>query len=292
MSNGTVELPDDVIRVFPRKASWVPDDDMAFVGTPLLFRPDAKEVHVSCVFSWDIPECERLVKDWRLHYRNVKIGGPALETKPGEFVPGMYLKHGYTITSRGCTHKCPFCMVHKREGALQELPIRDGWIVEDSNLLACSRKHQEAVFAMLERQPEKPRFTGGFENRLVTPWLCEQIAKLKTRVLYLAFDRGEKSKPLTKAAAMLLDAGVSRGAIRCYCLVGYGDDTPEKAEARLRWAFEQGVTPFAMFYRPVTDRRWYVPPEPWAGLVKDWTWDKVIFSRMKRHGIETRKGTK
>ena len=49
----------------------------------------------------------------------------------------MYMKPGYVITSRGCPNRCWFCAVPKREGyQLRELPVTDGWIVADDNLLA------------------------------------------------------------------------------------------------------------------------------------------------------------
>ena len=37
------------------------------------------------------------------------------------FTPGLYLKQGYTITSRCCYNHCWFCSVSKHEGALREL---------------------------------------------------------------------------------------------------------------------------------------------------------------------------
>ena len=39
-----------------------PDDDMAFVGQPGLFRPDTDEVHISVTFTWDIEDGIRLQK--------------------------------------------------------------------------------------------------------------------------------------------------------------------------------------------------------------------------------------
>lgn len=280
------DLPTDIIRVFPRQASWTPDDDMAFVGEPGLFRPDAREVHISCTFSWDKITCERLAKSWKRFY-SVKLGGPAYDDPGGEFTPGMYIKHGYVLTSRGCEHKCKFCLVPKREGKLRELEVKPGWQVEDSNLLACSWGHIEKVFAMLETQPHPIHFVGGLENRLLTPQFCKMMKeRIKLRVLYLAADTPGKAKTLPNATAMLREHGIARGAIRCYCLVGFGDDTPEKAEERLRWVFEQGATPLALYFRPHTCTRWETPPGDWKELVTNWTWDKVIFARMKREGVE------
>ena len=57
----------------------------------------------------------------------VHMGGPAFNMPGGDFVPGMYLKKGYVITSRGCPNRCWFCSVPRREGGrLRELPITEG----------------------------------------------------------------------------------------------------------------------------------------------------------------------
>ena len=82
-----------ILRVFPRRTNATPDDDLAFVGDPPLpaFRPEADEVHVSCTFTWDRHEAERLQHAWTLYYPNVKLGGPAYDDPGGEFVLGRYV---------------------------------------------------------------------------------------------------------------------------------------------------------------------------------------------------------
>jgi hypothetical protein len=65
-----------IIRVFPRKTNATPTDELAFVGNPTMFA-EADEIHISVTFSWDIPEAERLEKEWR-RVALVKIGGPAI----------------------------------------------------------------------------------------------------------------------------------------------------------------------------------------------------------------------
>jgi hypothetical protein len=113
-----------IARVFPRRTSATPDDGLAFVGDPPLFRPEADEVHVSCCFTWDRPEAERLARAWANCGYKVRVGGPAYDAPAGDFAPGVYVKTGMTITSRGCIRRCPFCLVPKREGKLRTLPIR------------------------------------------------------------------------------------------------------------------------------------------------------------------------
>jgi hypothetical protein len=97
-----------IARVFPRRTTATPTDALAFVDCPppRLFPLEVDEVHVSCVFTEDRKRAEELAFQWDALGVPVKVGGPAYNDPGGDFIPGMYLKHGYTITSRGCTKKC------------------------------------------------------------------------------------------------------------------------------------------------------------------------------------------
>lgn len=124
-----------VIRVFPKRTSHTPIDDMAFIGAPPLDRPEADEVHISCAFTWDQPKAEDLKMAWSQYYPVVKVGGPAYDDPCDGFTPGQYLKPGITITSRGCNNHCPWCLVPEREGKIRELAICPGNKIQDNNLL-------------------------------------------------------------------------------------------------------------------------------------------------------------
>jgi hypothetical protein len=139
-----------VVRVFPRRTKATPDDNLVYTGPPDMF-VEADEVHISVVFTWDLPRADWLYKQWR-KTAPVQIGGPAVGLPGGDFVPGRYLKPGYVITSRGCPNRCWFCSAWKREGGIKELPITEGHNVLDDNLLACSEDHIRKVFRMLSRQ--------------------------------------------------------------------------------------------------------------------------------------------
>jgi len=103
------------IRVFPRRTAATPDDYLVRVACPPCFFDEADEVHVSVLFTEDIPVAERLAEMWR-HVAPVSIGGPAYKDHGGDFVPGMYVKKGYVITSRGCPNSCWFCAAWRNEG--------------------------------------------------------------------------------------------------------------------------------------------------------------------------------
>jgi hypothetical protein len=257
-----------IIRVFPRRTKATPVDELARVGHPGLF-DEADEVQISVAFTWDIPDAEKLERAWR-HVAPVTVGGPAIGTVGGEFEPGRFLRHGYTITSRGCPEQCWFCAAWKRDGAAaRELPIRDGWNVLDDNLLACSEAHTRAVFAMLARQKQRVEFTGGLHAARLAPWHVKLLASLKPRpAIWLAYDEARDLDPLREACRMLLAAGWTREShrLRAYVLCGYPGDTFAEAETRLCTALDAGCTPMAMVYRGkngTEPKDWHVWARPW-----------------------------
>lgn len=239
-----------IARVFPRLTRATPVDELTFFDGPGLFPPAVDEIHVSVTFTWDKSKAELLAKQWQ-GIAPVRFGGPAYGM-PGEgFTAGMYVKHGYTITSRGCPNACWFCSVWKRDGTVRELPIVDGWNVLDDNLLACSESHVRTVFAMLKRQDHPIEFTGGLEARVLKDWHIELLSDLKPKQMFFAYDTPDDYEPLLEAGKKLIEAGFTREGhkLRCYVLIGYPRDTFELAETRLRQAVEAGFFPMAMMYR-------------------------------------------
>jgi len=104
-----------IARVFPRITKATPMDELSFYDCPPMFELDADEVHISVVFSYDMKHAEWLAEQWQGTGLPVKMGGPSFNEPGGEFIPGRYVKEGYTITSRGCLNNCWFCEVPKRE---------------------------------------------------------------------------------------------------------------------------------------------------------------------------------
>ncbi|MCX6031554.1 MAG: hypothetical protein NT169_19920 [Chloroflexi bacterium] len=263
-----------IVRVFPRRTKATPDDSLAKIGFPNLLdlALELDEVHVSVAFTWDLPLAEKIAAAWASYYP-VRIGGPAAITdakSAGAFVPGMYLKRGYVITSRGCPNRCWFCGVWRREGqVVRELPITDGWNVLDDNLLACSEAHVRAVFAMLKRQTERVQFTGGLEAARLQPWHVALLADLHPKQVFFAYDTKDDLEPLQAAGRMLLAAGftTTSHALRAYVLIGWPRDTFEAAEQRLRQTVAAGFMPMAMLYRNAkneTATDWRVFQRRWA----------------------------
>jgi hypothetical protein len=239
------------------------------------------EVHVSAAFSYDVSKAEQLAEAWRKTGLPVKIGGPAYNEPGGDFVPGLYLRKGYVITSRGCprTPGCWFCSVQRREGGLRELPVTEGHIILDDNLLACGEKHIREVFIMLKEQPEKPVFTGGLEAGLLKPWHVDVLREVKTRRMYFAYDSPSEYEALVYAGRLLRDGGITKSsnAARSYVLIGFPGDTMEKAEKRLRDAWAAGFFPYAMLYRNEKGE----VQEDWKPFQRTWVRPQIVYSLLK-----------
>ena len=279
--------PQNIIRVFPRRTRATPDDAMAFVGDPPLpfMRPEAAAVHVSCTFSWDLPEARRLRIAWSKHYPHSALHGPALQHEGQDFTPGMYLKPGYVMTSRGCPNRCEGCLVPEREGRLRTLPITEGHDVCDNNILACPRGHIEAVLEMLSRQAAPARLTGGLEARRVTKWFAEALSHIRLDVAHTAYDRPADRPYVQKAIDLLREANgwndcQARHKLGCYILVAYDGDTIQAAEDRIRWLMDLGPRPFPMFYQPPAAIRRPEPAE-WKRMLRPYRRPSITYAEAK-----------
>jgi len=272
-----------LIRVFPRRTKATPTDEMAFVGEPPLFRPEADEVHVSVTFTWDLERAEVLARSWGRYYPNVRIGGPALGDPGEDFVPGMYVRPGYTFTSRGCPNRCPFCLVPEREGLIRELrPLAIGNDVLDNNLLACSDEHIGHVLAMLSARPRAARFSGGLQAERCTPAMVDRLRSVRISELFLAYDALNSWGVVSCAINRFRAAGLRQRQVRCYVLAGFGDDTPAAAGGRCEQVLDAGGVPFMMLYQPAEEFIRY--SREWTRLGRKWMRPAAILSGVDTSG--------
>lgn len=260
-----------VLRVFPRKTNQTPDDENVRFGVPSMF-DEADRINISVAFTYDLPYAETQTKGWSV-VAPVEIGGPGIGMTGDEFTPGEYLKLGNVITSRGCPNKCWFCSVWKRDGEIRELQIKDGWNVQDDNLLACSDEHINGVFDMLSKQKHRAIFSGGIDTKLLKDWHIEQFTKLNPKQIFIAYDTKDDLEPFYGAVKMFKDAGMihnSTHCIRCFVLIGYPKDTIDEAEKRLKTVIKTGVMPMAMLYRGEDgkyDKQWRRFQREWANPI-------------------------
>lgn len=289
-----------ILRVFPRRTSATPTDSMVrcqivngrhtgrgFPPPPDAPRIECSQVHVSVAFTWDRTLAEMMRDEWRRAGYSACVGGPAYGHRGGEFVPGLYVRTGHVITSRGCPNRCPNCLVPEREGPLRTLRVTTGWNVLDNNLLACPQPHVRNVVEMLSRQKHAAEFTGGIEAaRLIRPqnrWFVHAVTRgMRLKVLFLAYDRPGERDAVERAAKMLMESGgwapgTTRKKLMCYVLAGFDGDDVGQAERRFEFVKGLGITPFPMWFKAATDdkdqrveamkralRKWMRPASIWS----------------------------
>lgn len=267
-----------IIRVFTCRTSYTPIDSYAFVGMPPLILPEHKEIHVSCVFTWDKTLAEELAFQWEGRTdKPVKIGGPAYGSESTAFEQGMYIKPNIVFSTRGCNNNCPWCIVPRIEGKLRELPICQGNIIQDNNFLQANRRHKDKVFEMLKRQ-KGICFKGGLETDLIDDHFIDNVTSLRISELWLACDTDGSLNRLKAACAKLKGAGFSREKVKCYALIG---DDMNRNEARLQEIYEAGAMPFAQLLRNFSDTKTEYGKE-WNSFARMWQRPAAIRAHMER----------
>ena len=267
-----------IIRVFPHKTSFTPDDEYCFVGLPQFSIPEHDEVHISCTFTWDKALCQDLAYQWEGQTNKpVKVGGPAFESPCESFTPGMYVNRNVVFTTRGCNNNCPWCCVPKREGPLKEMPICEGNIIQDNNFLQANMSHKDKVFEMLKTQ-RAVSFRGGLESDLIDEHFINGITSLnRLPELWLACDTDGAISAFKKAMEKLQKVGYTRDKLKCYTLIG---DDMAKNEARLREVFEIGAMPFAQLRRDFSETKTKYPKE-WNDFERIWQRPTITKAYMK-----------
>lgn len=268
-----------ILRVFVRKTSYTPDDDMVIIGEPPLpfLIPEHDEVHISVPFTWDMDEAEELAFQWEaVTDKPVKLGGPAYKSPARDFAPGLYVKKGVVFTSRGCNNNCRFCGVRSIEGTLIELPVYEGNIIQDNNFLQCSRKHKDKVFEMLRTQ-RGISFRGGLQCNLIDDHFIENIQQLRIAELWLACDTDKSLPAFKEACAKLTKAGYDRNKIKCYSLIGHD---MEKEEERNREIFLAGAMPFSQLERDFSRLKTEYSPE-WRAFERQWQRPAITVAHMR-----------
>jgi organic radical activating enzyme len=251
-----------------------------FIGMPPIgaMIPSHTEVHVSCTFTWDKAVCEELAYQWETATNKpVKLGGPAYNSQVDGFVQGMYIHKSIVFTTRGCNNNCPWCCVPKREGRPRELPICEGNVIQDNNILQASKQHQRKVFEMLKTQ-RKAIFRGGLEPDLIDDYfisLCQTLKVLPE--LWLACDTDARIPLFKTACEKLVKAGFKPDNIRCYALIG---DDMQKNEVRLQEIFNAGALPSAQLFRDFSDTKTAYSKE-WNHFERAWQRPAAMKAHMK-----------
>jgi hypothetical protein len=210
----------------------------------------------SCVFTWHKDGAIGLMPD-------VTIGGPGIDLasqlpeKAEHIMPDYDLYPDVTFslgfTSRGCSRKCPWCIVPKKEGDIKPWArIYEFWnrrhrgiVLLDNNILASPT--WRLTMDDLISEDVWVDFNQGLDIRLVTDEVADYLRQLRARQLRFAFDNIADEAAVRSGIKLLLDAGINSRKLSFYILYGFGSD--RTAIKRLKVLEEFNVDIYPMAYK-------------------------------------------
>ena len=213
----------------------------------------------------------------------VILGGPGIgwgwlpqpmqKVKPDyDLYPEMEYSLGFT--TRGCIRRCPWCVVPKKEGALQRWQRVEEFHDErlgtvrllDNNILADPEWFRLNTEFLL--QHDLALIEEGMDVRLLTPSLAARLAEIRlAKPLKFAFDTMAIEPAVLKGIRILQDAGINtKRNVLFYVLVGYDGcmggipTTQEEDIYRCRLLREHRTGAFVMQFRS----------SPWTRRLAAW----------------------
>ncbi len=170
------------------------------------------------------------------------------------------IDYGMGFLYRGCIRRCPFCVVHRKEGGLKRVaqiadllnPRSNKVIILDANLLA-EPDHLDALAELADRRLQV-NFSQGLDIRLVTPENAAALAKVDfsnhhfaSKQVHFAWDSMALEGAVRRGVEVLRDAGIKPYRLMFYMLCGF-DTTFEEDMHRFKTLRELGCDPYVMTY--------------------------------------------
>jgi len=217
-----------------------------------------EKIYASCVFTWNAKGIKRLPVQ-----EGLVIGGSGCDLKtelPAEVESmkpdySLYgIKHGLGFISRGCIRKCPFCIVHKKEGKLKQVaevadlinPLSNQVVFYDNNFLALPNRVE--ILREIADLGLVVDFNQGLDIRLMTDEIAKAMSKIKPISFWrFALDSNNEIDAFEKNIK-LVTKYIHPGLIRSYVLVGFNTGWREDIE-RIRTIQRSKTGAFFMPYR-------------------------------------------
>lgn len=169
----------------------------------------------------------------------------------------IYPQYPFSVIflSRGCIRKCPFCLVHNKEGYIHsvipaQLNPNGKWIeVLDNNFFGHPQWHASVEYLMEVGQSINLH---GVDIRIMDEEQAFYLNKLRLRKsIHIAWDLPEidltdKLKEVTKY--------IKPWKLMCYVLVGF-NSSMEQDLYRIERLRELGIKPYVMPYRDFENKR-------------------------------------
>lgn len=175
-------------------------------------------------------------------------------------VDKKWASFSYAFTTRGCPNRCAYCAVHRLEPDVWVNPkwwltidvSKPNVMLSDNNLSAQPFDHLKEVAEFLNHYKLKVMFDNGFDCKYIDYDVARVLATMPFQKygMRLSFDRISEDGIFQSAVAKLIDAGISKDKLMCFCLFNF-TDTPSEALHRLEEANRLGMRPYPQKYTPL-----------------------------------------
>lgn len=203
----------------------------------------------------------------------------------------IYPQHNFSIQfySRGCIRKCPFCLVHEKEGGIHPVePVKlnpqGEWIeVLDNNFFA--NPEWKAAVQDLLKTGQKVKLHG-VDIRIMDEEQAYWLNQIPRQgYIHIAWDlpQMDLTDKLREVAKY-----INPYKMVCYVLVGF-NSTKEQDMHRLRVLKEIGIRPFVQPYRDFENNR---KPSQYERDLARWANRREFFYGCDFEEFEPRKGFK
>lgn len=274
-----------------------------------MFEPEYDYVLASMIFTPTAKKAEML----RENYPNAVIGGTGVSESSEHTIENflgiapdykhldysIYPEFDYSIgmTHLGCTSKCPFCCVWRKEGFNRPLsniaeiyrgePFPRKLILLDNDFQ--SRRGWQQICEEIISGDFEAAFIQGINIRKLTRHHVPYFRQIKFRDknfrkkrFYCAWDDEKDRKQIERGLNFLSDAGISRSTVTPYFLCNYWQKgLTEDVWNRFLFMVELGLRPYAMIYN-----KWELPPRDELKIFQNWVNSHNCWAKPTKEGFE------
>jgi len=226
-----------------------------------LFATIADYIFVSCVFDWNKKKAQEFEG-----YNNALIGGSGydiIKTLPN-YLDAIKPRINIGFTTRGCIRKCPFCIVHEKEGKIKiEGDIYDIWdgksktiVLLDNNILAL-QKHFKLICSQLRKEKLKVDFNQGLDCRLLNEDIVNELKTIRTVDLRFAFDDSSYKKDVEKTIELF-----GKATPMWYVLVGFNTSFQNDLD-RINFLRAENQRTYVMRHKNCRNKKEYIALARW-----------------------------
>lgn len=221
--------------------------------------------------------------------------------------PGVPQDTAYGFLTRGCCNKCPWCVVPKKEGAINPYwdieRVLDGKkkaVLMDNNILAAGEYGMQQLRRIAE-MGIRVDFNQALDARLVNEENAALLGRIKWigNTIRLGCDTHGQINDCENAIE-LIDKNGYKGIYFLYTMIGGGNSTIQECYERINYWRKRNLVLAEQHHgkryfpncQPFRDPMRLNDIPPWQRDMARWTNDRCVFATTDFHDYEPRQGFK